>query len=131
MSKTLEELLVRNLLEVFNEVDAARRREVIAELWSENGVFVDPEGVHRGAREIDETAAELFARFPGYRFSVAGAVQAQHSVVGRLAWEYGPPESPRRMTGEDICVVEEGRISALYTFVDPPRGDDSREAVGH
>jgi hypothetical protein len=115
-------LLERNLLEVFNGVDAMKRREAIVELWSENCIFIDPEGIHRGTRELDEAAGKLFTQFPGYRFSVVGSAQALHGV-GRLAWAYGPPDDLRRITGEDIGVTENGKISALYTFLDPPKDE--------
>ncbi|MEN3335470.1 MAG: hypothetical protein V7641_4835 [Blastocatellia bacterium] len=122
MQKTVEVLLERNLLEVFNVVDAMKRGEMIVELWSENCVFIDPEGVHRGTQELNEAAGKLFTQFPGYRFSVVSGVQALHGI-GRLGWAYGPPDDPRRIRGEDIGVTEDGKISALYTFIDPPKDE--------
>ncbi len=119
MQTTVDVLLERNLLEVFNGQDAGKRREVIEELWSENCVFIDPEGIHRGTKEVDETVGKLLAQFPGYRFTVVRPAQAQHGI-GRLGWAYGPPEDPRRITGEDIGVIEDGRIATLYAFLDPP-----------
>ena len=38
--------------------------------------------------------------------------------AGRIAWAFGPPHEPRRITGLDVAVVNAGRISALYTFLD-------------
>jgi hypothetical protein len=39
---------------------------------------------------------------------------------GRLAWSFGPPEEPERVTGLDVIVVRGDRIAALYTFLDKP-----------
>jgi hypothetical protein len=39
--------------------------------------------------------------------------------AGRIAWAFGPPHEPRRITGLDVAIVSAGRISALYTFLDP------------
>jgi hypothetical protein len=39
MHNTIEDLLARNLLEVFSEPDAGKRRSAIAALWAEDGVF--------------------------------------------------------------------------------------------
>lgn len=120
MEPTTEVLLERNLLEVFNNDDPVKRREIIAEVWAENCVFVDPEGIHRGRREIDETVNGLLAQFPGYRFAVDRPAQAQHGV-GRLWWIYGPPEDPRRITGEDVGAIENGKLMTLYAFIDAPK----------
>jgi hypothetical protein len=118
MESTIEALLERNLLEVFNNNDAASRREVIAEIWAENCVFVAPEGIHHGRREVDETVGGLLAQFPGFRFAVDGVAQGQHGV-GRISWIFGPPESPRQITGEDIGIIQDGRLATLYAFIDP------------
>jgi hypothetical protein len=49
-------------------------------------------------------------------------VQVLHGV-GRLGWAYGPPDDPGRIRGEDIGVTEDAKISALYTFIDPPKDE--------
>ena len=36
-----------------------------------------------------------------------------------MAWAFGPSDEPQRSTGLDVAVVNAGRISALYTFLDP------------
>jgi hypothetical protein len=87
-----------------------------------SSVFIDPEGVHRGTQELNEAAGKLFTQFPGYRFSVVGGVQALHGI-GRLGWAYGPPEDPRRIRGEDIGVTKDGKILALYTFINPSKDE--------
>ncbi|MBE9179284.1 nuclear transport factor 2 family protein [Oculatella sp. LEGE 06141] len=119
METTIEVLLERNLLEVFNNNNAANRREVIAELWADDCVFVAPEGIHRGRQEIDETVGGLLAQFPRYQFAVDRPAQGQHGV-GRLSWIYGPPEEPRRITGEDIGIIKDGKLTTLYAFIDTP-----------
>ena len=49
MTHSISTLLIRNLRDVFGENDSARRRAAIDELWTEDGVFYDPNsGVHRG-----------------------------------------------------------------------------------
>ena len=49
MSHTITTLLLRNLSDVFGEIDPVRRRAAIDEIWNENGVFYDPNGgVYRG-----------------------------------------------------------------------------------
>jgi hypothetical protein len=41
--------------------------------------------------------------------------------IGRLAWGFGPPNEPAKITGLDVAVVTNGRLSALYAFLDSPK----------
>jgi hypothetical protein len=54
MSDTVPTLLLRNLHDVFGEIDPVRRRAAINEIFHEDAVFYDPNnGVYRGRDEID------------------------------------------------------------------------------
>ena len=62
MSYSISTLLTRNLSDVFGENDPARRRAALDELWTEDGVFYDPNsGVYRGRDEIDRIADAIKA----------------------------------------------------------------------
>ena len=52
MEQSVEKIIERNLLEVFNGRDADSRRAAIDELWNRDGVFIDPGGVHEGVEKI-------------------------------------------------------------------------------
>src|SRR5260370_42363096 len=51
--------------------------------------------------------------------SLRGPGQSMHGV-GRLPWAYGRPDDPQRLTGTDVCVTKDGKLAALYVFIDPP-----------
>jgi hypothetical protein len=70
---------------------------------------------------LDDAVVTLKAPFPDHVFSQIGSVDAQQDS-GRLAWAFGPPHQPRQITGLDVAVVNAGRISAVYTFLDPTGG---------
>ena len=112
------DLLIRNLLELFNERNGITRRKLLSELWSENAVFIDPEGAHQGREKIDQAVERLFDSFPGFSFSVSGPVKSQHGI-GYLPWAYGPTGKPQQISGIDVGLVEGGKLTALYTFVNP------------
>jgi hypothetical protein len=38
---------------------------------------------------------------------------------GRLAWGSGPRGEPPNYTGLDVVIVRDGKIAALYVFLDP------------
>ena len=76
-------------------------------------------GVHEGVEKINAVAELLFTQFEDYVFSVRGPGQSMHGV-GRLPWSYGPPDDPQRLTGTDVGVTKDGKLTALYVFIDPP-----------
>ncbi len=73
MSFSISTLLIRNLHDVFGENDPARRRAAIDEIFSEDCVFYEPRGVHRGRDEIDRVAGAIKATHPDFRYQpIAG-----------------------------------------------------------
>jgi len=113
----IHELLRRNLQEVFGEGDAKRRRAAIDELWTENAALYVPPGVIVGREAIDKFAGDLRATHPHFVYTPSGEPQALHNA-GRLAWGSGPPGAAPHYTGWDVIIVEDGRIAALYVFLD-------------
>ena len=118
MSDSIENLLVRNLHGVFGERDPARRTTAIEAIFHRDCLFSDPRGRHVGYRGMEDAVVALQAQFPDHVFSQIGNVDALQDC-GRLDWAFGPSHEPRRITELDVAVVNAGRISALYTFLDP------------
>ncbi|PSO15546.1 nuclear transport factor 2 family protein [Bradyrhizobium sp. MOS003] len=116
----IHELLRRNLQEVFGEGDAKRRRAAIDELWTENPTLYVPPGVIVGRAAIAKFAGDLRATHPHFVYTPTGEPQALHNA-GRLAWGSGPRGGAPDYTGWDVIMVKNGRIAALYAFLDPPR----------
>ena len=116
MPDTVDTLLKRNLHEVFGERDARKRREAIAQLWTEDCVFIDHSGETQGRDALDRAVAALHQRLPGYVFSELGPVDPLHES-GRLAWSYGRP-GQKPIKGVDVVLVRNGRISLMLTFLD-------------
>jgi SnoaL-like domain len=119
MANTIENLLMRNLFEVFGESDAVKRRSAIAALWAEDGLFVDPFGRYVGYAALNDAVSRLHAKFPGFVFAPTGAPQAFYDV-GRQAWGHGPIGEPPKVTGLDVVTIRDGRIVVLYAFIDTP-----------
>src|SRR4029434_9976661 len=68
MSYSISTLLTRNLHDVFGENDPARRRAAIDAIFTEDCVFYEPGGVHRGRDEIDRIAGAIKATHPNFRY---------------------------------------------------------------
>lgn len=116
MARTIREMMVANLFEVFNEVDAQRRVAAIANLFVEDALFSDHHGVVTGYEAINAAAQALHERFPGFVFTAAGPAYEVHDL-GYLTWHFGPPEQPPIVNGLDIALVRDSRIVALYTIL--------------
>jgi hypothetical protein len=114
----IRELLTRNLQEVFGEGDAVRRRAAIEELWAEDGVLYVPPGPVVGHDAIDRFAGMLRA---------TGEPQILHNA-GRLGWGSGLPSHAPDYTGWDVIIVRDGRIAAMYVFLDE-MSEEFRRAI--
>ena len=120
MAQTIESLLRENLYSVFSEHDAQKRRNNIARLWAEDGVFVDHNSRYERHSGIDHAVAVLIEKFPNFTFSERGELQAFNGV-GKLDWGFGPAGEKPIITGIDVLVMKRDKIGALYTFLDPPK----------
>src|ERR1700739_2770163 len=121
MSDRIYELLHRTLQEFFGEGDPPRRRAAIEELYTEDCVLYAPPGVFVGRDALDKFAGDLRATHPHFAYTPRGEPQSLHNA-GRLAWESGPRGAAPDYTGLDVIIVRDGKIAALYVFLDsiPP-----------
>jgi hypothetical protein len=118
MSYSISTLLTRNLQEVFGENDPALRRVAVDELWTEDGVFYDPnKGVYRGRDEIDRIAGAIRATHPDFRYQPITAPE-ELGNGGRVQWVLGSPGDAPSYAGTDFIIARDGRIAALYLFFD-------------
>jgi len=120
MTHSITTLLTRNLHEVFGEGDPDRRRAAVRELYTEDAVFYDPQGIHKGHDAIDEIAGRIRATHPDFRYTPIRAPEVLHDAAGRLQWISGRPGEPAAYSGTDFIIVRDGRIAALYLFFDQP-----------
>jgi SnoaL-like domain len=116
MSDIIETLLLRNLQEVFGEGDPTRRRAAVEKLYTEDCTVLLPIGRYVGHAALDQVA-----RHPSFIYTPHRPPQAVQDG-GRLAWGSGPPGEPPRYTGLDVIIVRDGKIAALYVFLDSPPG---------
>ena len=117
MNDRIHELLHSNLQEVFGEGDAVRRRAAIDELYTEDCVLYVPPGTFAGREALDKFAGDLRATHPHFEYAPYGEPQALHNA-GRLAWGSGPRGEAPEYTGMDVIVLRDGKIAALYVFLD-------------
>jgi hypothetical protein len=91
MSFSIPALLVRNLNDVFGENDPVRRRTAINEIFHENAVFYEPNGIHHGRDEIDRVAGAIKATHPDFRYQPIAEPEVSGDG-GRVRWvNWTPP----------------------------------------
>jgi hypothetical protein len=109
---TIENLLLRNIHGVSRERNFDRRAAAFAVTFSSNSLFSDPRGTHLGHPGLEDAVASLQSQFSDYSFSQIDNIDVL-ADCGRVTWAFGPPEEPWQITGLDIVIVKEVRISAL------------------
>jgi hypothetical protein len=110
--------LIDRYIAVWNEADAKRRRDLIAQTWSEAASYVDPAVQGAGHAGIDAMVAGVQQRFPGHRFRRTGAVEAHNDRL-RFGWDLAPEGGLPIVTGTDFGVVAaDGRLFAITGFFD-------------
>ena len=117
-NERITELLHRNLQEVFGEGDATRRRAAIDEFYTDDCVLYVPPGAFVGRDALDKFAGDLRATHPHFVYTPHGEAQAVNNA-GILAWGSGLRGELPDYTGLDVIIVRDGRIAALYVFLNP------------
>ncbi|MET9026650.1 nuclear transport factor 2 family protein [Nocardia sp. NPDC004168] len=116
MTSSPADLMRRNLLDVFNEPDPARRAAAIAETYAEDVIWHEPDRILRGRKDLERRAEELRAENPDWTFRPFGPV-SELDDIGHLGFQYGPVDRPPVISGMDIARTEDGVIIELYTIV--------------
>lgn len=118
-SHELAGLMETNVSDVFGQRDSARRQVAISEIYTEDPAFFDEEGQVAGRDAINARVENLLQQSPGFVFRIVDPAKAIHDV-GRLRWQFGPPDAPPVVMGMDVAVFAQGKIRALYTFIEDP-----------
>jgi hypothetical protein len=84
-------------------------------------VLYVPPGVFVGHDALDKFAGDLRATHPHFVYTPHGEPQALHNG-GILAWGSGPQGEAPDYTGLDVVIVRDGKIAALYVFLNPKFG---------
>lgn len=111
------DLVRANVLEVFGERDSTRRLAAIERLHASQVVFTDPDGSVTGHQALNAKARGILASAPpDFVFRPAGSAYSAGDIA-YIRWSFGPDGGPPVVTGTDVVVVSDGRISRLYTML--------------
>jgi hypothetical protein len=114
---------IKRYVSMWHEPDPALRRQIVLELWAEDGEDYTSKMAARGIEEIVARvtrAHEEWVASKGYVFQPAGNTDSHHNLV-KFFWQMVPKAGgPIAARGLDVFVLrEDGRIRALYQFSEP------------
>src|SRR5438270_7665466 len=118
MPDHIRELLHRNLQEVFGEVMRRGGEQRLRTSIPKTACCMCRPAYSQASKPSDKFAGDLRATHPHFVYTPHGEAQALHNA-GRLAWGSGPGDEPPNYTGLDVVIVRDGKIAALYVFLDP------------
>lgn len=114
--------IVQRYIDAWNETDAPRRRALVGDVFLPRATYTDPLAAVRGHDAIDQFIGAAQAQFAGLRFSLAGPVDAHHDQA-RFNWQLcAAADAEPMVIGFDVAVFEDGRIGAVYGFLDKVPG---------
>jgi hypothetical protein len=118
----LGQLMERNVSDVFGERDLGRRERAIAELYADDCAFYEADGAFVGRAALSDRAQQILDQSPpDFAIRVAGPAEVIHDL-GRVRWQVGPAGTPAVVSGMDVAVFANGKIRAMYTFIETPDG---------
>ena len=107
---------VDGYLAAWNERDAAKRLELVAQVWADDGILTDPPASGTGHEQISGIHAALHEQFPGHQFVRASGVDAHHGFL-RFAWHLVGPDGAVALAGMDVGVLAaDGRLARIVGF---------------
>jgi len=110
---------VTQYMAAWNEPEATARSALLAQCWSDGGIYVDP-GVSLAGRDaLNAHIATVQASRPGARVEFMSGIDIHHDVV-RFLWRLIRPDG----TGGDISidfgeVGPDGRLLKIVGFFGP------------
>jgi len=111
--------LIDRYIAMWNETDPARRRDLIARIWTEDCSHLDPLTRVERRDGIDGLVRGVQERFPGHRFRRTSEVDGHNGQV-RFTWELAPAQGPAPVSGTDFgTLAEDGRrLRTITAFFD-------------
>ncbi len=100
-----------------NETDGESRRELIEQIWAENGKFVSPLGVAVGHAAIDSKVQKGLEQLAGSEVRRASDIETLHDCL-RLKFEVVNKEGEAFIGGVDFGIVADGKLQSMTGFFD-------------
>ncbi len=112
--------LVQGYIEMWNETDPQRRRELVAATVSDDARYLDPLMSGEGIAGIDAMIAGAQSQYPGHRFALDSGPDAHNDRV-RFSWSLAPEGGEPIAIGHDFArLAPDGRMDDITGFLETP-----------
>jgi len=101
---------------IWNEPDAQRRNLRFGQVYTDDFFVADYQAKAVGHAAVGQLLQRVQDQHPGFSFK-ADPVSWNHGL-GRVTWNYGPPDQPALIHGEDIFTIREGKLASVFVFLD-------------
>ena len=102
---------------MWNADDADDRAKIIADLWGDEAMYVDPSFEATGHDELSKMVETAHGMFPGFRFARTGEIDEHHNRL-RWSWELAQPGQPAVAGGTDIVTLApSGKVLEVVGFI--------------
>jgi hypothetical protein len=109
--------VVERYIAMWNEGDAERRRELVAQTVTEDATYLDPVMSSEGIDGIAAMIGAAQGQFPGLRFTLADGPDAHHDRV-RFTWSLGQNGGEPVAVGLDFATLaDDGRMRSVTGFL--------------
>lgn len=116
------QIMAQRYIASWNEADAATRRQLVDDLWTEDARYVDPIMKAEGQDGIATLIGGVHAQFPAHRFALTGKVDG-HGPYVRFTWSLAQDGGAVIARGTDFAVVaSDGRLEQVTGFLDQMPG---------
>jgi len=111
--------IVRTYIEMWNETDPERRRELVAQALTDDASYLDPLMAGNGVPEISDMIGAAQQQYPGHRFALVSGPDVHHDRV-RFTWSMGSPTGEPVAVGVDFArTTDDGRMCDVTGFFEP------------
>ncbi|RZJ73038.1 nuclear transport factor 2 family protein [Flavobacterium sp.] len=118
MENEIAELVEKNLRQVWAQRDASERIKIIESLYSADAKLFEEGHQTSGYEAINDAVTNVLQNFPQeFTFFLLRPI-AVNGNMAKTSWGIGSDLQAPVATGIDITLVEDGKIKALYVFLD-------------
>src|SRR5262245_54804818 len=110
--------IVDGYIAAWNETDSDRRRNLVADAFTDDASYVDPVMTGDGTDGIAAMIGAAQQQFPGHRFELSAGPDAHHDRV-RFAWTLIGNGAPVAAGIDFATVADDGRLRAVTGFLEP------------
>lgn len=117
----LAKKVVARYCAAWSKADPTERTLAVAEVWAEQGEYLDSQPVHVVGRDaLNSEIVKFQKQFPGAQFR-CDAVRAHHDFVG-YTWSMVMADGTERFQGMDFGEIDSaGRLTRIVSFFDMPQ----------